>query len=194
MRPVTMVRLGLAAEVIGIVALALAISATASWAHVVLPLAVYGIGVGLATAQLTGVVLHDVPVHRSGEGSGVQSTSRQIGAALGIAILGTILFTSAGSRLDAALADRGVPAAARTGVVDAVVDSAGGAIPGLAADPATAAVAPAAKEAFTDGTRSAAFAAAGFLALGLLATFSLGGRREDEHASAATPPVAAAGD
>ena len=55
---------------------------------------VYGFGVGLATAQLTGVVLSDVPVRESGQASGTQSTSRQVGSALGIAILGTVLFTS----------------------------------------------------------------------------------------------------
>ena len=55
-------------------------------------LIVYGVGVGFATAQLTGVVLADVPVERSGQGSGTQSTARQVGSALGIAVLGTVLF------------------------------------------------------------------------------------------------------
>jgi len=71
-----------------------------------------GFGVGLATAQLTGVVLKDVPVAASGQGSGTSSTARQIGSALGIAILGTILFTSAGTALDARLSN--LPDAVRT--------------------------------------------------------------------------------
>ena len=54
-------------------------------------LIVYGIGIGLATAQLTGVVLEQVPVEKSGLGSGVRGTARQFGSALGIAVLGTIL-------------------------------------------------------------------------------------------------------
>ncbi|MEO7447635.1 MAG: DHA2 family efflux MFS transporter permease subunit, partial [Humibacillus sp.] len=136
--PSSMVRAGIVAEIVGVAGLGLVISPTTSWLAVVPCLFVYGFGVGLATAQLTGVVLVDVPVQRSGEGSGLQSTARQIGSALGIAVLGTVLFTTAGARLDSGLADLGVPAPARTGIVTAVVDSAGGAIPGLAANPSTA--------------------------------------------------------
>ena len=135
-------RAGIVAEIVGIAALGLVISPTTPWYAVVPCLFVYGFGVGLATAQLTGVVLVDVPVQRSGEGSGLQSTSRQIGSALGIAILGTVLFTTAAVSLDNSLDDLGVPEAARTGIVNAVVDSAGGAIPGLSTDPRTAAAAP----------------------------------------------------
>jgi len=42
-------------------------------------------------------VLADVPVANSGQASGTQSTSRQIGSAFGIAILGTVLFTALGA-------------------------------------------------------------------------------------------------
>ena len=92
--PVWIVRAGLVAEIIGVTAIAFVISPDASWVPLIPALFVYGLGVGLATAQLTGVVLADVPVAEGGQASGTQSTSRQLGAALGIAILGTILFTS----------------------------------------------------------------------------------------------------
>ena len=58
--------------------------------HLIPALFVYGLGVGFATAQLTGVILADVPVAASGQASGIQSTSRQIGSALGVAILGVV--------------------------------------------------------------------------------------------------------
>jgi hypothetical protein len=172
--PAAIVRLGIVAEIVGVAGLGLVIGPSTSWVAITPALFVYGFGVGLATAQLTGVVLVDVPVERSGEGSGLQSTARQVGSALGIAILGTVLFTTAGVRLDSGLSGAGVPEPARTTVVDAVVDSAGGAIPALAKDPRTVAVAPIAEQAFSDATRYAAFTAAGFLVLGLLATLSLG--------------------
>ena len=54
-------------------------------------LAVYGLGLGLAAAQLTSVVLHDVPVAQSGTASATQSTVRQLGSAFGAAVAGTIL-------------------------------------------------------------------------------------------------------
>lgn len=181
--PVTIVRIGLVAEIVGVAGLGAMISPDATWLSVVPFLFVYGFGVGLATAQLTSVVLKDVPVTSSGQGSGTASTARQIGSALGIAVLGTVLFTSVGASLDTKLAD--LPESARTQVVDVVVDSAGAAIPSLDAE--SAEVADAARAAFSEGTRYSAFAAAGFLVLGFAATLRLSAARsrhvrEDEVA------------
>ena len=102
------------------------------------------------------------------------------GSALGIAVLGTILFASVGASLEARLADSSIPDSIKTQVVTAVVDSAGNAIPRL--DAQNADVAADARAAFSDGTRYSAFAAAGFLAFGLLATLRLDSRREEHEA------------
>ncbi|MCH6472307.1 DHA2 family efflux MFS transporter permease subunit [Sinomonas terrae] len=174
-RPIVVVRVGLGAEIVGVAGLGVVIRPDTPWAALVPFLFVYGFGVGLATAQLTGVILTDVPVSASGQASGTQSTSRQIGSALGIAVLGTVLFSSASGLLSSALDSRGIPAAERDGLVSAVVDSSGAAISQLAAAPATAAVAVDAKAAFSEGTRYAAWSAAAFLVVGLAATLSLGG-------------------
>ncbi len=173
--PVVIVRVGLAAEIVGVAGLGFVIGPDTAWGLLIPFLFVYGFGVGLATAQLTGVVLKDVPLAQSGQGSGTQSTARQIGSALGIAILGTVLFTTAAAQLDARLSDSGVPDASRSQLVSQVVDSSGAAIAGLERDPSMADVVTDAKIAFSDGTRYSAFAAAGFLAVGFLATLSLGG-------------------
>ncbi|MDO5741042.1 MAG: MFS transporter [Ornithinimicrobium sp.] len=188
--PVTIVRVGIAAEIIGVAGLGFVIAPDTSWPLLLPFLFVYGFGVGLATAQLTGVVLQDVPVTESGQASGTQSTARQVGSALGIAILGTVLFTSTAGLLSSKLDAAGLPEQQRDQVVNAVVDSAGGAILGLERSPQTAPAAEAAKEAFSEGTRYAAFSSAGFLVFGLLATLSLGsGRRpEDESADGLTEP------
>ena len=190
--PVWTVRVGILLEIAGLVVIALVISTDTPWWQIVLGLFVYGFGVGLATAQLTGVVLADVPVAQSGQASGTQSTSRQFGSALGIAILGTVLFTSLAAGLDAKL-EPIVPEPQREQVVDAVVDSAGAAIPAIEAQSPDAAQA--AREAFSDATRYSALAAAGFLAVGLLSTVSLGsGRREvDDGPAAATGSGTAGG-
>ena len=181
-RPVVMVRVGILAEMIGVAWVAFIIAPDAGWGWLVPALFVYGFGVGLATAQLTGVILQDVPVSLSGQGSGAQSTARQVGSALGIAILGTVLFAGTAGVLTSRLDDAGVPVAARDQLVSAVVDSAGGAIAGLGENPETAPFVDDAKEAFSDGTRFAAFTAAGFLAVGLVATLSLGSaRRPDDQ-------------
>lgn len=179
--PVLIVRVGILAEILGLLLVAASISPAAQWWQVVPGLFVYGFGVGCATAQLTGVVLKDVPLEQSGQGSGTQSTARQVGSALGIAILGTILFTSLGTGVQARLDERTeIPAAVRSQIVALVVDSSGTAIPALDAMSADAAAD--ARAAFSDATRYSAFSAAGFLVLGLLATLSLGGsgRREEQ--------------
>jgi hypothetical protein len=141
--------------------------------------------VGLATAQITGVVLTDVPVAMSGQASGTQSTTRQLGSALGIAVLGTVLFSTVAGHLDAALTDRGLPEQHRSAVVTAVKDSGGAAIPALAADPRTAPVADDAKQAYSTATRWTAFTAAAFLLLGLIASVRLGSGRAE---TATRPP------
>jgi EmrB/QacA subfamily drug resistance transporter len=188
---VWIVRVGILAEIVGVFSVGLVLTTTTGWFPIAAGLFVYGFGVGLATAQLTNVVLKDVPVEKSGQGSGTQSTSRQVGSALGIAILGTILFSSLGANLDARLAERDLPEAARTQIVDVVVKSAGTAIPGLESQYPEAAAD--AREAFTDGTRYSAFAAAGFLALGFLATLRLDGRKEDHSEDVAPTAKVEAG-
>ena len=170
--PVFVVRLGIALELVGVAGIGAVVGPGTAWWATVPVLVVYGLGVGLATAQLTGVVLADVPVANSGQGSGTQSTSRQIGSVFGIAILGTVLFTTLGVQLSHKLA--ALPAGQRAAIVTAVKQSAGAAITHLAADPRTAQVAAIAKDAFSQATRLTAFCAAAFLALGLLASLSLG--------------------
>ncbi|MEV7007243.1 DHA2 family efflux MFS transporter permease subunit [Streptosporangium sp. NPDC051022] len=176
--PAFVVRLGLLLEIVGIAGLGFVVSADTPWALPVPFLFCYGMGIGLATAQLTGVVLAEVPVERSGQGSGTQSTVRQIGSALGIAVLGTLLFAGLSADLDHRLSRvNEVNPVQREQIVSAVQRSAGGAIAGLARLPE---VATAARESFATGTRYAAFGAAGFLAVGLLASLSLGGRRPED--------------
>ncbi|MFI1994731.1 DHA2 family efflux MFS transporter permease subunit [Actinoplanes sp. NPDC020271] len=175
--PIFAVRLGIVLEITGVAGLGLVVAPDTPWWQITPLLFVYGVGVGLATAQITGVVLADVPPEVSGQASGTQSTTRQLGSALGIAVLGTVLFSTLGGHLSSALDERGVPAQERTAVVAAVKTSAGAAIPGLAADPRTAAVAGDAEQALSTATRWTAFTAAGFLLIGLLASARLTRRR-----------------
>lgn len=173
--PVFVVRLGIVMEIIGVVGIGLVIAPDMSIWSVVVFLFFYGMGVGLATAQLTGVVLADVPVSASGQGSGIQSTSRQVGSALGIAILGTVLFAGLGANLNSRLADDPtIPPAAREQAVSTVVASAGSVIPAWEKDPATAAIAEQAGAALATSTKWVAFTAGVFLLLGLGASMSLG--------------------
>lgn len=171
------VRLGIALEIAGVLGLGLVISAPATPWELVIPLLVYGAGIGLAIAQLTGVVLADVPVSQSGQGSGTQSTARQVGSALGIAVLGAILFSVLGSQLRSELAGSGLPPPVQSAITASVKTSAGASITALRATPATAAAARDAQRALSTATRWTALSAAGFVSLGLAASLSLGASR-----------------
>ena len=169
--PLSMLRLGLALEVVGLAGIALTASPDSSWWSVSLVLFLYGIGVGFATAQVTNVVLNDIPEASSGQASGIQSALRQLGSALGIAVLTTAFFTTLSTRLHGRLTDAGLSAAQSGKFTSAVTDSAGAAIGPLAAHPQTALVAEAARSAMTDGVVLGGLIAAAFVALGLLASF-----------------------
>jgi len=129
--PAVAVRIGVLLELLGVIGTAFAVGADAGWGWVAPCLFVYGIGVGFATAQLTGVIMVDVPNELAGQGSGSQSTVRQIGSALGIAVLGTVLFSATQLSLESKLEDIHVTGAAKTAIVNKVVDSSGGAIQGI---------------------------------------------------------------
>ena len=53
----------------------------------------YGFGSGFVSSQLTNVVLFGVEPQHAGAASGANSTARQTGSALGIAIIGTVFTT-----------------------------------------------------------------------------------------------------
>jgi EmrB/QacA subfamily drug resistance transporter len=66
------------------------VSAGSNWSALLPGLLVSGVGVGLATPQLMSTALGAVPRERAGMASGALNTARQLGYALGIALLGTV--------------------------------------------------------------------------------------------------------
>jgi predicted MFS family arabinose efflux permease len=73
--------------------LMLVIQPDSTWRAFLAGSLVLGAGVGLAAPPLTSAALAAVPLERSGMASGVVNTARQLGLALGVAVLGTT-FTS----------------------------------------------------------------------------------------------------
>ncbi len=174
------VLIGLGLEVVGALSLALLIRPDSSGWLVGIPLVVYGLGLGLASAQLTGTVLRDVPVEVSGQGSATQSTVRQIGSALGTAFAGAALSVSLAATLPAALASAGITGGRADQLAAATRSSAGTLIPQLRAQgehsqlgEQTQAVVDALAAGFTDATRWSILVATAFLLLGLIGAFQL---------------------
>ena len=170
--PVRILQIGMALEAIGILALGFQLSTTVTGWQMAPWLFLYGMGVGFATAQLTGVILSEVPVAESGQASAVQSTSRQVGAAIGTAIIGSVLVFGLGA-VATQLEDRGVPAPVAEQVASAVQSSAGQAIPALAAKPGGDVLVEGASEGFADAIKTVSWVAGIFVFLGLMASLLL---------------------
>jgi hypothetical protein len=68
-------------------------------------LAIAGAGAGLFLAPVTGVIIAGLPQREAGSASGVLATAQQVGAALGIAIVGVLFFGLLGSSASRATAD-----------------------------------------------------------------------------------------
>ena len=92
--PKWIVTTGMVIEVLALLTLSHQLGVSTSGTTIALILGVYGLGLGLAIAQLANLVLFDIPAPKAGIASGANSTIRQVGAALGIAIIGTVLSTS----------------------------------------------------------------------------------------------------
>lgn len=174
------VLIGLGLEVAGVVILALVVSGTSPGWLVAIPLVVYGLGLGLASAQLTGTVLRDVPIDASGQGSATQSTVRQIGSALGTAFAGAALSVSLALTLPAALTGAGLSGSAADELAQATRQSAGTTIDQLRAEGAasalgtqTDAAVTALAQGFADATRWSLLIASAFLLLGFVGALRL---------------------
>ncbi|MGO9877655.1 MAG: MFS transporter [Acidimicrobiia bacterium] len=85
------VRTGLVFEAVGLVVVALMISTHTTLLALLPGSALFGIGVGFASSQLTNVILSEVDRDKAGVASGTNTTVRQVGAALGIAVIGSLL-------------------------------------------------------------------------------------------------------
>jgi DHA2 family multidrug resistance protein-like MFS transporter len=83
---------------------------TAAW------FAVTGFGLGLAMPTMLNAALSALTPERSGSGSALMTAMRQVGATIGVAVLGTVLSTVYRSKLAAAGLPASVTAAARNSV------------------------------------------------------------------------------
>ncbi|MFD0469668.1 MFS transporter [Nonomuraea thailandensis] len=136
----------------------LGLSSADSFAILAVAQAVLGAGSGLAMPSAVIALMGAVPAERAGAGSALNNTIQQAGAALGVAVLGSLATSGYASAMPA-----GAPEEARRSVAAAV------------ADPSLSAVA---REAY-GAAMSYAFlgAAAGVLAAAVLALLLLRGRR-----------------
>jgi EmrB/QacA subfamily drug resistance transporter len=185
--PRRVVSMGMALEAIAIFTVSLLLAPNRSgWAFVP-PLFVYGLGVGLASAQLTSVILSEIPPRESGQASGMQSTFRQVGAAVGIALLGTVLSAGLRSGTTTALEPlTGLPSQAKAGIVEAVAGSAGQVLPSFRDQPGSEPVVAAVSDAFAGAARTTGLTAVIFVVGGFLLSTRLPDIRYQDRGEAPT--------
>ena len=139
-------------------------------------LAVLGAGVAITVAPATGYIMTSVPQSKAGVGSAVNDTTRELGGALGIALLGSIANTAYRSNID--LTGVRLPAGARAAAQESIgaADAIAGRIPGGEA------LATQAASAFTDAFKLATSISVG-IALAAAATILVVWRRRREPAA-----------
>ncbi len=119
-----------------------------SYPEVLVAMVIVSTGIALSSTPATNLMMAAVPQNRSGMGSAMNDTTRELGGALGVAVLGSMISSAYASNIGAAL--QGVSddvAAAASSSLAAAVDAAGSA--GLTD------LADAARAAWMDGLHSA---------------------------------------
>ena len=152
---------------------------------------IFGLGMGNVIAPASTVMQNTLPMHQVGAGSAVQNTVRQVGGALGIAIVGTVIATQYAAKLRGVFADvPGAPADLQTAAQQSIVatDQLLSAVPATSDIP-VAALRSGAYEAFLSAAHTATFISfAGVMIAAALVAFALP-KITPPSKSALAPPV-----
>ncbi|MCU1373994.1 MAG: putative transport protein, partial [Actinomycetia bacterium] len=134
--PKYVITVGLLLESAGIFGYVIAFGPHTTFLSLLPALVLHGIGIGFATSQLTNVVLSDIPPQKAGSASGAAGMVRQVGTALGIALIGAIFLSQASSNIRDDL-DRSpqIPAAVKADIIDGITNGVGGGEVPAGADP-----------------------------------------------------------
>jgi MFS family permease len=136
---IQVVRVGLVLYEVGMIIMLLVLSLHMTAFDLFPALALYGMGVGFALAQLTNVVLSEIPSEGTGTASGANTTVRQVGSALGVAMVGTILTVQTVSHALSSLKQAALPAAIKAQAIAGVHTYGSGFAPPANIEPAHAA-------------------------------------------------------
>ncbi len=155
--------LGLLAIGGGLLWISMVSSVTVTYGEVVSGMLLIGLGAGLLLPTATNSVVGSVPQGDSGMGSATNTVALQVGGALGVAVVGSIMSTHYQDHIGASLAGQQIPAE----IMQIVVGSLGGAlaVAERIGGATGAALAHAARSAFMSGN-TVAMAVGGAVALG----------------------------
>jgi len=171
--PVRVMAAGLGVVATGFAVLT-SVSLDTPYVVIAVAFAILGAGMSLTAAPATSEIMTSVPLSKAGVGSAVNDTTRELGGALGIALLGSIANTAyrSGINLDGVQ----LPAEAQA----AAEESIGAASVIAAAIPGAGEVAARAGAAFTDAFTLANSVAVAIALVAAAAVLAFGRRRSDE--------------
>jgi EmrB/QacA subfamily drug resistance transporter len=109
---------GLVVAAAGLGIVAATSTLTSSYWWFALGLVVQALGMGLTTAPSTGAIMRSLPLHKAGVGSAVNDTTRELGGALGVAVLGSLVASHFRSSFGDAII--GLPARATHSLAEAL--------------------------------------------------------------------------
>jgi DHA2 family multidrug resistance protein-like MFS transporter len=137
------------------------------WGVVVVSMALMAAGMALATSPATDAILASLPEAKAGVGSAVNDTVRELGGALGVAVVGSVMSWYYASHLTDAWAGLGAPADAVTAAKVSL--GSGLAVSGHLAPQQAGPAADAVRDAFMYGLHAGSFTAAAAALLASLA-------------------------
>lgn len=112
---------GLMLAALGLLGLSVVIRPDTPYLVLVLGLVVMGAGIGVTAGPATSSVMGSVPLAKAGVGSAMNDTTRELGGALGIAVLGAVADSTYLSRLREAAAMYNVPVEVYDAVAGGIV-------------------------------------------------------------------------
>ena len=175
--PRRVVTTGMFAATVALVALS-QMGIDTPYVYLAVAFVIMGSGMGLVMPPATTSIMATLPLGKAGVGSAVNDTTREVGGALGVAILGSLLASSFRSSVDGAVS--GFPEEATSSLGNAL--RAAGSVGGEAGQ----VLAAAARDSFVDGMGVALLVAAGIMLSGALAASRYFPKTAFQHP---TPPL-----
>jgi EmrB/QacA subfamily drug resistance transporter len=163
----------------------LTLTPTSSTLGVVVITVLLGLGMGNVMPTATESIIGSLPKEKAGVGSAVNDTTRQIGGAVGVAVLGSVLSSRFASHMSSLLTGK-VPVAVAGQVKDSVGAALGVARNLPAASPFAPRIIAAAKASFVSGMHTSSILAAGIVLLAAVGVVIwLPARARDDNVAAA---------
>jgi EmrB/QacA subfamily drug resistance transporter len=167
--------LGVGLALVGVALLLMGgLSVSSKWTALLAGFLVAGVGIGMVNPTLASTAVGVVPPARSGMGSGINNTMRQVGIATGIAALGAVFQHRVEHKAAELLgAVQGIPAGASARLADVIGTGQVGAAVGAAPPAARGQVADVARSAFISGFNDIFILAAVVAFVGGVLSFAL---------------------